>query len=192
MSGVRWTLGAGLAIGATVLLAALSRAPQRVGDGDGGLLRLSLSGQPERVEVCRAVAEEELRNLPQHMRQPVICEGRSADYRVRVTLGGAIVADERATGGGVRHDRPIYLYREFPLPPGTHTLTVRFDLADSTASSAPSALTAMTARIDALPRTLTLDTTLTLGPRAIALVTYDPEHGGLVIRTARSAGSPLR
>jgi len=186
MSGVpRAILGSALAIAATALLAALSRAPQRASTDAGALLRLSWSGQPERVEVCRTVPEEELRNLPRHMRQPVICEGRSAEYHLRVTLDGATVADEPVWGGGVRHDRPVYLYREFPLPPGTHALAARFVLAESSAATAVTA--ARPTRLDALPRNLTLDTTLTLAPRAVALVTYDPEQGALVVRTAQTA-----
>lgn len=179
----RAIVGAMLALGATLLLAALSRAPQGAGSDAGALLRLSWSGQPERVEVCRTVPEEELRNLPRHMRQPVVCEGRSADYHLRVTLDGATVADGPVSGGGARRDRPIYLYREFALAPGTHAVSLRFTLTDSTAASA-----ATRPRFDALPRTLALDTTLALGSRAVALVTYDAESHALVVRTAPAAG----
>jgi len=169
-------LGGVVAVGATVLLAALSRAPQPVGDGHGGLLRLSWSGQPERVEVCRTMPDEELAALPQHMRQPVVCEGRAADYHLVVTVDGAVVTDEPVTGGGLRHDRPVYLYREFPLSPGAHALTVRFALADT---AAPAPARAAPGRLDALPRVLTLDTAITLRPRTVALVTYDAEGSKL-------------
>jgi hypothetical protein len=178
----RALLGSALAIAATALLAGLSRAPQHWGRDARPLLRLSWSGQPERVEECRTLPDEELRNLPRHMRQPVVCEGRSAEYHLRVTLDGVTVADEAVSGGGVRHDRPVYLYREFPLTAGTHPLSVRFVLADTSGATA-----ARQVRFDALPRTLALDTTLTLGPRAVALVTYDPAQGALVVRTAQTA-----
>jgi hypothetical protein len=179
MSGVsRAILGSALAVTATLLLAALSRAPQHAGADADALLRLSWSGQPERVEVCRTVTEDELATLPQHMRQAVVCEGRSAEYHLRVTLDGTTVADEPVSGGGARGDRPIYLYREFALTPGTHALALRFTLTDSTAASAVAR-----PRFDALPRTLALDTTLTLGPRAVALVTFEAGEGALVVRT---------
>jgi hypothetical protein len=89
------------------------------------------------------------------------------------------VADEPVSGGGARRDRPIYLYREFALAPGTHAVALRFTLTDSSAASA-----ATRPRFDALPRTLALDTTLALGPRSVALVTYDAELQALVIRAA--------
>lgn len=177
----RRVLGSALAMGATALLAALSRAPQRTGDGNAALLRLSWSGQPERIEVCRTLGDEELRTLPRHMRQPVICEGRAAAYRLRVTADGTTLADDLVTGGGLRRDRPLYLYREFALAPGARALAVRFDVSDGAAatgghrSSPP--------RLDALPRALALDTTVVLPERAVALVTYDPERGALVIRS---------
>jgi len=177
----RAILGSGLAMAATALLAALSRAPQGMGDDEEGLLRLSWSGQPERVEVCRTVTDEELQNLPRHMRQPVLCEGGSAEYRLRVTVDGTTLVDEDVTGGGLRRDRPIYVYREFPLTPGPRALSVRFELADEPAEIGET--TATRARFDALPRALTLDTTLTLNPRAVALVTYDAERRALVIRS---------
>ena len=177
----RAILGSALALAATALLAALSRAPQGMGSGEGGLLRLSWSGQPERVEVCRTVSEEELRAVPRHMRQPVICEGRSAQYRLRVMLDGSTLVDELVTGGGLRRDRPIYFYREIPLTPGSRALSVRFELADEPAEIGGT--TATPARLDALPRALILDTTLALNPRAVALVTYDADRRALVIRS---------
>lgn len=176
----RAVAGSGLAIGATVLLAALSRAPQGTGSRSGGLLRLSWSGHPERVEVCRAVSDAELQRLPRHMRQPVICDGRTADYRLGVTVDGVTLADDPVTGGGFRRDRPIYLYREFPLAAGPHELVVRFDLADPAAGTEPDSTSS---RLDALPRALTLDTVITLHPRTVALVTYDPERRALAIQS---------
>jgi hypothetical protein len=177
----RAVAGSGLAIGATVLLAALSRAPQSTGSPSGGVLRLSWSGHPERVEVCRAVSDEELQRLPRHMRQPMICDGRTADYRLGVTVDGVTLADDPMTGGGFRRERPIYLYREFPLAAGPHQVVVRFDLADTAAGTAARGSTS--SRLDALPRALTLDTAITLQPRTVALVTYDPERRALAIQS---------
>lgn len=176
----RPALGWLLAVSATVLLAALSRAPQRTGADDAGLLRLSWSGQPERLEVCRTVTDEELARLPQHMRQSVVCEGRSADYRLHVEVDGAPVTNDTVTGGGLRRDRPVYLYREFPLTPGARTLSVRFERSD-TAGLGQTATNA--SRLDALPRSLVLDTAITLAPRAVILVTYDADRQTLILRS---------
>jgi hypothetical protein len=96
-------------------------------------------------------------------------------------LDGSTLVDELVTGGGLRRDRPIYVYREFPLTPGPRALSVRFELADEPAEIGETAATR--ARFDALPRALTLDTTLALNPRAVALVTYDADRRALVIRS---------
>jgi hypothetical protein len=176
-----------LALAGTALLAALSRAPQRVHAGEGGLLRLSWSGQPERVEACREVPEEELEKLPAHMRQRVICEGRSAQYHLTVVRDGDTLAQGPVWAGGVRHDRPIYLYREFPVAPGTHDLTLRFALADSVRDEEREGDQASDrrprGRLDRLPRSLALDTTITLSAREVVLVTYDPAREALVVKT---------
>lgn len=174
-------LGGIVALAATLALAALSRAPQHAYGDEVGLLRLSWSGQPERIETCRTVPEEELENLPRHMRQAVVCEGRAAEYHLTVVQNGETLADGAVWGGGVRHDRPIYLYREFPFSPGAHRLIVRFTLRDASAEDTEPGESHT--RLDALPRTLDLDTTLTVGAREVVLVTYDAERGALVLRT---------
>ena len=186
--GARVILGSALAIAATALLAALSRAPQRARGGEAGLLRLSWSGQPERVEVCRAVPRAELENLPRHMRQAVICEGRSAEYRLTIVRDGETLADEPVSGGGVRRDRPIYVYREFAADPGRHHLVVRFTRVDAPSSPSAGAEDTTAARpgrsrLDRLPSELTLDTLIVVRPRGVALVTFDPATHELVMRT---------
>jgi hypothetical protein len=185
---LRVVLGGLGAVGVTVLLAGLSRAPQRVHGTDAGLLRLSWSGQPERIEVCRAVPEAELENLPRHMRQAVVCEGRSASYQLTVVQDGDTLLEEPVWGGGVRHDRPVYLYREFVADPGTHHLIVRFTRLDEPSSPNPPAADSAPerpgrGRLDRLPSELLLDTAITVRPRQVVLVTFDPAERGLVVRT---------
>jgi hypothetical protein len=71
------------------------------------------------------------------MRQPVICEGRSAEYRLTVLRDGAPLVDDTVHGGGARRDRPMYLYREFALAPGVHDLTIRLErLGEGNAATA--------------------------------------------------------
>lgn len=180
MTAAGRALGWLVAVLAVLATAALSRAPQRTGADESGVLRLSWAGRPDRIEVCRAVSESELANLPRHMRQPVICEGRSAEYRLQVLRDGDTLAAEPVWGGGVRHDRPIYLYREFPLAPGTHRLRVSFTRTDS----ASTADTARRGRLDQLPVMLALDTAVIVRARAVLLVTFDPASERLVLRTA--------
>lgn len=180
------------ALGGVVLLAALSRAPQAAHGTDMGALRLSWRAQPERIEVCRNVPEAELASLPRHMRQPVICEGRSAEYRLTVLRDGTPLADDTVHGGGARRDRPMYLYREFALAPGVHDLTIRLErLGEGSAATAgdsvPGAAPAIGSqpragnRIEALPSVLELSRRVRILPRGVVLVTYDQEKREMAI-----------
>lgn len=175
---VAWLLGVAVMVG----LAAASHAPWRVHPEREGVLRLNLSARPERLERCRTLSEEELASRPAHMRQPVICDGEAASYRLVVTRDGAPVLDADLTGGGARRDRPIHLLREYPIPAGTVHLSVTLDRID--AADAVVADTAAATRItDALPRTLRLDTTVTVAPHRVVMVSYEPRQRRLVALT---------
>lgn len=191
--------GSLLALGGGVLLAALSRAPQRMHSRETAALRLSWSARPARIEVCREVPEDELRKLPQHMRQPVICEGQSAEYRLTVTQDGDTLAHDRVHGGGVRRDRPLYLYRDFAIAPGTHDIAVHLERIDSAGTAvaddsigAPPVLTREEAevrdrtghRLSALPSSLEVSRRLSFAARRVVLVTYDQDRRVLLIREA--------
>ena len=185
----RTLLGGVIAVGASVLLAAVSRAPQPAHGTETGALRLAWRAQPERIEVCRTVPEAELANLPRHMRQPVLCEGRSAEYRLTIANDGVQLADDTVHGGGARRDRPMYLYREFALEPGPHDLTIRLErigeagpvaAADSAPATESQPRTAT--RLVALPAALQLARRVLIPPRGVVLVTYDQERQELVVR----------
>jgi hypothetical protein len=75
---------------AMALLAWASTAPVTVHDSRDAVLRLAWSARPERVEQCRQQSEEELARLPRHMRQPVVCEGVAAQYRLTVRREGTV------------------------------------------------------------------------------------------------------
>jgi hypothetical protein len=194
-SRVRTAVGGLVGLAAVVLLAALSRAPQIAHDRDTGVLRLSWRAQPERIEVCRTVPEAELASLPRHMRQPVICAGHSAEYRLTVLRDGEPLADDTVHGSGARRDRPMYLYREFHLAPGVHDLSIRLerlrgDDAEDTTEGDPTetddgpldAAPQPGQRLAALPRVLDLSRRVRVLPRAVVLVTYDQERRELVVR----------
>lgn len=151
----------------------LSIAPPRSGDA---LLRLSWSARPERVETCRAQSPEALAKLPAHMRQDVICEGVSAEYRLEVLRNGAVLADETVRGGGIRHDRPVYVFREIPQAAGDAAITVRFSRTDAAPATTPSA----SGQIPDLPRSVTFERRLHFEAGAVILVTYDAERRQLV------------
>ena len=186
---IRVLLGGLLAVGTTALLAGLSRAPQRTSGTETGALRLAWRAQPERIEVCRPVPEAELANLPRHMRQTVLCDGRSAEYRLTVVSDGVLLADDTVHGGGARRDRPMYLYREYTLEPGPHDLTIRLErigeagpvaAADSAPATESQPRTAT--RLVALPAALQLARRVLIPPRGVVLVTYDQDRQELVVR----------
>ncbi|MFN2317066.1 MAG: hypothetical protein ABR551_01045 [Gemmatimonadales bacterium] len=173
-----WLLGAAMVAG----LVAASHAPWRAHPEPDGVLRLNLSARPERIERCRTLSEAELASRPAHMRQPVICDGEAAGYRLVVSQNGEPVLNEALSGGGARRDRPIHLLREFPIPVGTVQLSITLDRIDAADSVAVD--TAAATRIaEALPRALRLDTTVTVASHRVVMVTYDPRQRRLLALT---------
>lgn len=198
---VAWALGAVVAVGAVVGTAALSRAPLAAYPSDTPILRLAWSVRPERIEHCRTLTDEELADVPAHMRQRVQCEGRSAGYRLVVSLDGESRFDTLVTGGGARGDRPVYVFRELDVPAGPHRLDVRFERqsipgVDSVGADADASLdTLMAGRAlreaeertrrqeEAVPPMMTLASDIDPAPREVLLVTYDIDRRALVLRT---------
>ena len=202
-------VGGVTALGAAALLAALSRAPLAAYPDDAPVLRLAWSVRPERIEHCRTLTDVELADVPAHMRQRVQCEGRSANYRLRVAVDGVGRLDTLVTGGGVRGDRPVYVFRELPLPAGEHQLAVDFERealpgeagrdADSTEETAAPADTLMAARAtreteerirrheEAVPPAMSFAAAVNPGAREVLLVTYDVDRRTLVLRTRSPA-----
>ncbi|MDZ4674466.1 MAG: hypothetical protein SGI84_08425 [Gemmatimonadota bacterium] len=181
-----WLLAALLVVG----IAWGSRAPWTRDAGSDGLVRISLSARPDRIEVCRSLSEEELAARPAHMRQAVICEGLAARYRLTVTRDGQPMMTEELTGGGARSDRPLHFLREFPLAPGSHHLSVRFHLVDSLANvdTDPDSPAAHRQEAEernrrqreAVPARLELDTTISVVANRVVLIAYDPQARRLI------------
>lgn len=203
MNAMRFITSGVAAIGGVVLLAYLSAAPVPYHAGETARLRLSWSARPERIEICRTLSEEELELLAEHMRQRVSCEGKFASYTLRILVDGAIIDESVVRGAGLRNDRPLFLLRDYPVPPGTHrlqlSLTRREKIDIDTAASftvvRPDADTGRYAgraqrevgersRLTraAIPASLTLDTVLSLTPRRVALVTFNVERRTLQLR----------
>ncbi len=196
-----WVLGALVAAGGTVGMAALSRAPLTAYPSDTPVLRLAWSVRPERIEHCRTLTDEELADVPAHMRQRVQCEGRSAGYRLAVSVDGESRFDTLVTGGGAREDRPVYVLRELDVPAGPHRLEVRFErqsipgVDSAVADDRASRDTLMAGRAvreaeertrrqeEAVPPMMTLESDIEPAPREVLLVTYDIDCRALVLRT---------
>jgi hypothetical protein len=173
------------------------------------VLRLAWTARPERVEDCRQQTDEALAKLPAHMRQSLICEGTTASYRLEVRREGAIVAEQAVRGGGLHHDRPLYVFRDIPMRAGETAISVKFvridmpttrpDESTDSAAGKPSLHddrhegTSMDPerrrredeervlqRGEAVPPSLSLETTFHFGAREVILVTYDAERRTLV------------
>ena len=182
MTRVDRAVGLVVALAVTLAIAWVSNvamAPPRSGDA---LLRLSWSARPERVETCQAQSPEVQAKLPAHMRQPVICEGTSAEYRLEILRNGALIAAETVRGGGLRHDRPLYVFREIPQPVGDAAIAVRFSRADTASATTPLLQSSAPGQIPDLPRSVTFERRLHFEAGEVILVTYDPERRELVER----------
>jgi hypothetical protein len=211
MTAMARALGVALAAATMLGLAWASTVPLTVNPSGDAVLRVAWSARPERVEECRSQSGEELARLPAHMRQAVICEGVAASYRLEVRHQGRLLAEQIVRGGGWRRDRRLYVFREFALPPGDARVEVRFDRIDAPAATprdeaveetAPAAAAARTSaahphdasrsrpRVEAVPAQLGLDRRLTLAPREVMLVTYDPASRRLAVGGGRRTPQP--
>lgn len=193
MSALRRVLAAVLAVGSAAALAALSQVPYTPVAGPEAVVRLSWRARGERVEHCRELSADELRSLPRHMRQERVCEGTTAEYRLRVEVNEEPRVSEAVQGSGEVQVRPLYVYRELALPPGRHRFRVTFervgppdsdldDEGEEERSDEDGASGGRRAREAAVPRRLKLERTLHLSAREVVLVTYDPQRRELVVR----------
>jgi hypothetical protein len=163
----RRLLGILLAVGITLAIAALSRVPYTAARGEEAMLRLSWRTPGEYVEECRTVSEEELARQPAHMRRKQVCEGRLLPYELRVLLNGELVVEEVVVAAGARQDRPLYVYKEIPLPAGDYHVEVDWRAVSGAASGGTPAGPA--------PRHLRLGAELRMEQREVALITYDSD-----------------
>ena len=122
----RTVLGTSLAIVAILVIGAATRVPWTATPADRALLRLSWRAESETMEECRSLTEEELAELPVHMRTPEVCERRAVPYLLKVDIDGRTFLDDTLHGSGAREDRPVHVFREFALRPGTHAVEVEF------------------------------------------------------------------
>jgi len=171
---------AGTALGALLLAGMVwaSKAPMTTNRSPDATLRLAWSARPERIEKCRQQSDEELAKLPAHMRQPVACEGTTAEYRLQVRHEGALVTERVVHGGGLRRDRRLYVFEEIRVPAGEATVDVRFDRVDASApgQAAGEQAGATSAPRGEVPPHLSLVQRIRFSSREVVLVTYDSDR----------------
>jgi len=187
-------IGTGLML---MLVAAGSGPAWRYQGDTEARLRLSWGARPERIEVCRTLSEAELADRPEHMRQRVECEGTTATYALEVQVDGRVIDSRVLRGGGLRHDRPMYLLDDLVIAPGEHHLVValtrreeepvdQMAARDTAQTVADTGIFAGRAEREleerdrrkraAIPARLRLDTTLVFREREVKLVTFDAER----------------
>ncbi|MEQ9398128.1 MAG: hypothetical protein RJQ04_03080 [Longimicrobiales bacterium] len=156
-----------VALGGMVAMAGLSRVPYAAHPDADAVLRLSWRIRGEALAECAALSPEELARLPVHMQNPEACQRRGRSYRLRAWIDGAPVVDRVMAPAGVRGDRPLYVFEEVSMPPGTHGARVTFEpvAVDYPAPSGESGLS--------------WSGTLQVGPRGVALVTLDRDAAGV-------------
>lgn len=140
MTNLQRLVGGLVALLLAIATVGLSQFRYSAVDPDEALLRLAWRSRGVRVDRCRAPTEAELANVPAHMRQAEICEGSNAPFLLRVTVDGEAVVADTVRPAGAHADRPLYVYRELPLRPGTHAVTVRFTPMETDSAEAVSLL----------------------------------------------------
>jgi hypothetical protein len=124
-------VGVVLAAGALLAMSWCADHSWRADDGTNAIVRVSIGARPERIEVCRRQSDEELAKVAPQMRQRVVCEGASARYRLELFRDGQRLLQEVVRGGGLRHDRPLYVFREFEVAPGAASYALRLTRIDT-------------------------------------------------------------
>jgi hypothetical protein len=188
---LRRAAGAAVALAGALGIAALSNFPVRVHEEPEARLRVAFSARPERIETCRRTSAEEEANLPAHMRQAEICEGTTARYRLDVRRDDSLLVTVLVRGGGLRHDRQLYVLRDVAVPSGRSAIDVRLTRLDSSARSVRDDReerdddhdgehdddhgddVRRRRMADEVPPVLHFHDTVELRPREVILVTYD-------------------
>lgn len=204
-------VGVVLAAGSLLAMAWCADHSWRAADGASAIVRVSIGARPERIEVCRRQTDEELAKVAPQMRQRVVCEGASARYRLELYRDGERLLQETVRGGGLRHDRPLYVFREYEVAPGAASYALRLTRIDTVRGddddeddddegerarrrASDSALIGERARREseqrqrqragALPAELTLRVDASLEAGEVMLLTYDP--GAKSLRAVRN------
>ena len=123
---------AAVAVAALLLFAtgALTRVRYSPASADAAVLRLSWRTRAEAKQLCRDRTAEELEALPVHMRTPQVCTPIPLRYELSVRIDDGPTYVRRLHAAGARADRPVYVFREQPITPGRHRITVEFRRPD--------------------------------------------------------------
>ena len=163
----------GVTVFMLLVLGGLSQWP--ISDSsDEAVIRLSWRTAPVRIEECRTLTEDELSRIAPHMRRPEECTGGFADYELRLEVDGDIIQFDTLQPSGLRQDRPVYVFSDYLVDPGTYEISVTF-----------SALVPV-GMVEGAAAPLHWDGVFALEPAEIGLLTLDPTGSRL------QRGTPTR
>jgi hypothetical protein len=132
---------------------------------DQGLLKLSFSHPGQLVSECRRRTPEELGELPPNMRNPLDCPRERSPVTVQLALDGSVLARREIPPAGLSRDGPSTIYARFPVPAGSHRLSVQLD--DSVREPGFN---------------YTREEDVHIAPGQIVVVDFNPEKGGIVVQ----------
>jgi hypothetical protein len=159
---------------ATAGIGWFARAPYSTPDAANARLRLSWRLRGEKSETCRPRTQAELEALPVHMRTPEVCETRLLPYRLTVRIDEGPPDTATVLPGGVRGDRPVFVLREYILPPGEHRVSVRFT-RDEDAAGTNGATNGEAPQEPAESAALAIEAAVTAQAGEIHLITVAPD-----------------
>jgi hypothetical protein len=94
----------------------------------GSELAVSFKHPGQMSENCEELSEEELADVPIHMRKATQCERERSPVRLRVRVDGQIVVDSSSAPSGIWSDRPSVTVERVAVETGEHT--VRVEIGD--------------------------------------------------------------
>lgn len=161
-------LAAILTVAFTVVLAAFSQWPVHE-EPEGAVVRLSWRMEPVRVEECRTLTDEELADIPAHMRRSEECVGEFVDYELVLAVDGRNALADTIAPSGLRRDRPVYVLHDESVDAGRRRVEVTF-----------SALVPADYVSEDGPTTLRWTGEMALEPGEVGLLTLGPAERRLV------------
>ena len=109
-----------------VLVAYFSASPAYTHlDPEQALLKVSFSHAGDPVRECRRLTPEEIAELPPNMRRPDDCPRERVPLFLVVELDGTVLYEGALPPTGLWGDGPSNVYERFPLPSGSHRLSLR-------------------------------------------------------------------
>lgn len=91
---------------------------------EGSLLRVAFRMPAPVEEVCRERTQDELNQIPLHMRKKLDCSRKSIDFNLRVSIDEKIILQKKIESKGVQSDRPLIVDEDLKLGSGEHQVRV--------------------------------------------------------------------